>query len=120
VDAGDPVNYIASAASARPLLLLQVVGGGTLPDGTKSPPDQVVVNSATQRLIDAANIPRVFAAGPNPGPLGYVNFIFGTHGSIIDPTASLAVTTEMQRESIAFASTLGTVILVSDTAVVQQ
>jgi pimeloyl-ACP methyl ester carboxylesterase len=120
VDAGDPVNYIATAASVRPLLVLQVVGGGTLPDSTKSPPDQVVVNSATQRLIDAANIPRVSAAGANPGPLGYVNFIFGTHGSIIDPSASLAVTAEMQGESIGFASSLGTVIPVTNTAVVQQ
>jgi pimeloyl-ACP methyl ester carboxylesterase len=125
VDAGDPVNYIATAASVRPLLVLQVVGGGTLANGTPSPPDQVVVNSATQRLIDAANIPRVFAAGANPGPLGYVNFILGNHGSIIggsadDPTTNLAVTTEMQRESIGFASTLGTVIPVTNTAVVQQ
>ncbi|HVY80227.1 MAG TPA: hypothetical protein VG994_04530 [Steroidobacteraceae bacterium] len=120
VDAGDPVNYIAAAASLRPLLLLQVVGGGTLPDGSLSPADQVVVNSATQRLIDAAGIPRVFAAGANAGPLGYVNFIFGNHGSIIDPSASLAVTAEMQGESIGFASSLGTVIPITNTAVVQQ
>jgi hypothetical protein len=125
VDAGDPVNYIATAASVRPLLVFQVVGGGTLANGAPSPPDQVVVNSATQRLIDAANIPRVFAAGNNPGPLGYVNFILGNHGSIIggsanDPTTNLAVTAEMQRESIVFASSLGTVIQVTNTAVVQQ
>ena len=120
VDAGDPVNYIASAGSARPLLLFQVVGGGTLPDGTASPRDQVVLPSATQRLIDAASIPRVFTAGLNPGPLGYVSFIFGNHGSIIDPTASLAVTTEMQTETIGFANSLGTVIPVTNTAVVQQ
>jgi pimeloyl-ACP methyl ester carboxylesterase len=120
VDAGDPVNYIATAAAARPLLVLQVVGGGTLANGTPSPSDQVVVNSATKRLIDAAGIPRVFAAGPNPGPLGYVNFIFGDHGSIIDPTSSLATTAEMQSESIGFASTLGTVIPITNTAVVQQ
>ena len=125
VDAGDPLNYIATAASVRPLLVLQVVGGGALANGNPSPPDQVVVNSATRRLIDAASIPRVFAAGANPGPLGYVNFILGNHGSIIggsatDPTTNLAVTAEMQRESIGFASTLGTVIPVTNTAVVQQ
>ena len=34
-----------------------------------------------------------------------MNFIFGDHGSIIDPTASLAVTVEMQTEAVAFAST---------------
>jgi len=40
--------------------------------------------------------------------------------SIIDPTASLAVTTEMQSETIGFANSLGTVIPVTNTAVVQQ
>jgi len=62
----------------------------------------------------------VSAAGVNPGPLGYVNFIFGDHGSIIDPTSSLATTAEMQSESIAFASSLGTAIVISNPAVVQQ
>jgi hypothetical protein len=74
-----------------------------------SPSDQVVPNSATQRLIDAATLSRIKAPsmpGPVTNPSGfrsYVNFIVGDHGSIIDPTASLAVTTEMQAEAITFA-----------------
>jgi pimeloyl-ACP methyl ester carboxylesterase len=121
VDAGDPINYIAAAAATRPTLLLQVVGGGALPNppGGTSPADQVVVNSATQRLIDAAGIARVSTAGPNAVSVGYVNFLFGDHGSIIDPTSSLATTVEMQTQSVAFASTLGTVVLITNTAVVQ-
>lgn len=120
VDAGDPVNYILSASTARPLLLLQVVGGGALASGGVSPTDQVVVNSATRRLIDAAGLPRISAPGANPGPTGYVNFIFGDHGSIIDPTSSADTTTEMQTESLGFALSLGSVIPITNTAVVQQ
>jgi Bacterial virulence factor lipase N-terminal len=119
LDAGDPINYIATASTARPLLLLQVVGGGTLAGGGTSPPDQVVVNSATQRLIDAAGIPRVFTAGDNAVSLGYVNFLLGAHGSIIDPSTSLATTVEMQTESAVFAGSLGTIIRITNTAVVQ-
>ena len=103
VDSGDPVNYIAAAASQHPIHLLQIVGSAL------SPPDQVVPNSATQRLIDAATLSRIKAPSM-PGPVtrpggfrSYVNFIVGDHGSIIDPTASLAVTTEMQAEAITFA-----------------
>jgi alpha-beta hydrolase superfamily lysophospholipase len=103
VDAGDPLNYIAAAATNHPLHLLQVVGS------TSSPPDQVVPNSATQRLIEAAALTRI-PAPAMPGPVvdangfrAYVNFVIGDHGSIIDPTASLAVTTEMQAEAITFA-----------------
>jgi pimeloyl-ACP methyl ester carboxylesterase len=103
VDSGDPVNYIAAAAGQHPIHLLQIVGSAL------SPPDQVVPNSATQRLIDAATLSRIkgpSAPGPVTNPSGfrsYVNFIVGDHGSIIDPTASLAVTTEMQAEAITFA-----------------
>jgi pimeloyl-ACP methyl ester carboxylesterase len=119
VDAGDPINYIVSADAARPLLLLQVVGGGILPNGNPSPPDQVVVNSATQRLIGTLGLPRLFTPGPNPASRGYVNFIFGNHGSIIDPTANGLTTFEMQRESIIFASSLGTIVSIGNTGVVQ-
>jgi pimeloyl-ACP methyl ester carboxylesterase len=103
VDSGDPLNYIAAAAVNHPIHLLQIVGSDS------SPPDQVVPNSATQRLIDAAALARIHApAAPGPvtnssGFRAYVSFVTGDHGSIIDPTASLAVTTEMQAEAITFA-----------------
>jgi pimeloyl-ACP methyl ester carboxylesterase len=119
VDAGDPVNYIATAEVARPLLLFQVVGGGDLGGGQTSLPDQVVVNASTQRLIDAAALPRISTPGPNSVSQGYVSFIFGDHASIIDPTASLATTAEMQTEALTFAETSGTVIAIADPAVVQ-
>jgi pimeloyl-ACP methyl ester carboxylesterase len=102
IDSGDPLNYIAAAAANHPIHLLQIVGSDS------SPPDQVVPNSATQRLIDAAALSRIPApmapvVVTNPsGFRSYVNFVLGDHGSIIDPTASMAVTTEMQAEAISF------------------
>jgi pimeloyl-ACP methyl ester carboxylesterase len=126
VDSGDPINFIAAAAQNHPLHLIQVVGGGS------SPPDQVVPNSATQRLIDAAGLTRIATpglqvdlAGSPPGHRAYVNFVVGNHGSIIDPTASLAATTEMQTEAVSFALgnppalPPGTLIVVADPTVIQ-
>jgi pimeloyl-ACP methyl ester carboxylesterase len=111
VDSGDPINFIAAAAQNHPLHLMQVVGGGAVL------PDQVVPNSATQRLIVAGGLTRIPAptstpgvpfpiiatGGTPPGHRAYVNFIVGDHGSIIDPTASAAATAEMQSESVYFA-----------------
>jgi len=103
MDSGDPVNYIPAAAAQHPIHLLQIVGSAL------SPPDQVVPNSATQRLIDAAALARIPApAAPGPvtnagGFRSYVNLVVGDHGSIIDPMASLAATTEIQAEAITFA-----------------
>jgi len=101
-DCGDPLNYMAAAAARHPLHLLQIVGSPS------SPPDQVVPNTATQRLIEAAALTRMPAPttlGPVSNARGssdYVSFIIGDHQSLIDPTASLAATTEMQAEAISF------------------
>lgn len=120
-DAGDAWNYAAAATAARPTLLSQMVGGGTrpTPPGGIAPPDLVVPNSSTARLISAGGFPRISTPGPNAASLGHVNFVLGDHGSIIDPTASLAATTELQTQAIAFSSSLGTTVLISNPAVIQ-
>jgi len=129
VDAGDPINFIALATTNHPIHLIQVVGSATPPPpalciAQPTPagcPDQVVPNSATQRLILAGGLTQVHT----PGAAGttalhvYVNFTAGAHGSILDPTSSPAATTEMQTEAIAFALTSGTQLPVSALAPVQ-
>lgn len=107
VEAGDPINYMAAAAAARPILLHQVTG------------DTVVPNSATQRLIDVAALPRIGTPGPNPVSRAWVNFTAGAHASLLDPTASLAATVEMQTQAVTFAVTSGTIVAVGNPAVVQ-
>jgi len=105
----------------------------------------VVPNSATQRLITASaygadvltRIPAPASpgvvtsnSGTPPGLRAYVNFLAGDHGSIIDPTASAAVTAEMQGEAISFtgvaippagvaANTPGTTLLIANPTVIQ-
>jgi predicted dienelactone hydrolase len=115
VDAGDPINFIALATTSHPIHVIQVVGSAT------SLPDQVVPNSATQRLILAGGLAQVHppGAGGTTALHVYVNFTAGAHGSILDPTSSPAATTEMQTEAIAFALTSGTALPVSVLAPVQ-
>jgi hypothetical protein len=94
--------------------MLQVVGN---PPGDPKTSDQVVPNSATQRLITASaypppglpaaalmRVPAPAAPGPVSNANGlrvYVNFTQGDHGSIIDDIVP-AVTAEMQGETITF------------------
>lgn len=119
VDSGDPVNFMAAASSQRPLLLQQVVGGGLLRDGSVSPADQVVVNSATQRLIDAGGLTRIGALGENAVTASFVNFVWGDHGSLLSPRANPAATVEMHSQSISFATSLGSTVRIADRLVVQ-
>jgi hypothetical protein len=117
VDAGDPLNFIASTVAQRTIYIQQVVGGSGAPP---SLPDQVIPNAATARLLTAAGaaaLPRVIPGTPRVGS-GYVNFIAGDHGSLLSPTASAATTVEMQTETAVFTVT-GNTINVVNAAVVQ-
>jgi len=115
VDAGDPLNFVTQTAAARTIYFQQMVGGGGTP---ASLPDQVIPNSATQRLITAITnnglagglpFPRA-TPGNNVSGDGYVNFVIGEHGTLLspasatNPVAYLPTTGEMQTETVLFTS----------------
>jgi hypothetical protein len=93
VDSGDPINHIKDAVTLLPVHLIKVLN------------DTVVPNSATDRLIAAGPLAKLKTIGPNAvsaGNGGYTFFSKGSHGSLFDPTASLAATVEMQRQAVLF------------------
>jgi hypothetical protein len=95
IDSGDPINHIKDAQTMHPLHLIKVLN------------DQVVPNSATDRLIVAAGLTKLKTLGPNavgPGTGAYTFFKVGSHGSLFDPTTSLAATVEMQKQTVLFAA----------------
>jgi hypothetical protein len=115
IDAGDPINHIFDSQMAVPLHLQKVVG------------DTVIPNSATDRLIAAGNLKKTSALGPTPvgeGSGGYTTMTAGSHGSLFDPSASLAATTEMQTQAVKFAASAnqpgGPFVVITNPAVVQQ
>jgi hypothetical protein len=110
VDAGDPINFIAGAVAARPVLLTQVVD------------DTVVPNSATQRLVAAAPFVKTATPGLNPVGAGtgtWVHFTSGSHGSLLSPTASVAVTTEMQTHAVSLAVSGGAAFAITNPAILE-
>ena len=131
VDSSDPQNFIAAAVANRPLLIQQVIGGGTLADGSASLADLVIPNSSTERLLIAANFVRASMPGLTPLPAGhgaYVNFIYGFHGNIFGPnpahpaslqTFEYPVSVEMQTEAVGFAVAHGQAVTLANPAVVQ-
>jgi len=96
VDAGDPYNHVKSAAEMHPLLLFEVAN------------DQTIPNSSTNALIASAGLKKAKAIGPNPVSAGagaYTLFTKGDHGTLLNPAASLAATTEMQKQAVLFGAT---------------
>jgi hypothetical protein len=108
IDAADPVNHAAYAAANKPLLIHKVIG------------DQVIPNSATDRLLKAAGIfgNKANAAGPWPSNY-FVAFTAGTHGSLLAPGNTPTVTVEMQREIVGFGFAGGAGFQITDATHVQ-
>lgn len=111
VDAGDPINYIATTVAAKPVLLTQVLN------------DAVIPNSATQRLIAAAPFVKTNAPLAPPfypvaaGTGTWVHFTSGTHGSLLSPTPS--VTAEMQTHAASLAASGGTAFAITNPAILE-
>ena len=110
VDAGDPVNFIAGAVAARPVLLTQVVNDGVVP------------NSATQRMVNATTFVKTATPGLNfvgAGSGTWVHFLEGSHGSLLSPAASLAATTEMQTHAASLAASGGAAFAITNPAILE-
>jgi pimeloyl-ACP methyl ester carboxylesterase len=115
VDSGDPINHICACTARQPVHLIEVTG------------DTVVPNNSTQRLVVAGNMTQLKTAGPHPvatGAPAWVKFSAGSHGSLFDPTASLAATVEMQSQAVQFAASAtapgGPYVVITDTSVISQ
>ena len=140
VDSGDSINY-AFATANKNLLVQEVIGGSAPLAGDVAAancascydasgnwkPDQVIPNavagfplSGTEPLIAALGLSPITATTVAPtGIRGVVRFVTGTHGSLLDPSASLQATVEMQTEAVSFLASGGTVVQVANPAVIQ-
>jgi len=131
-DSGDPANYAAMmAATNTPTHLIEVIG-----NGSDNLPDQVIPNSVSSTpfggtegaigLLGLSGISETTQDAENPIS-GAVRYLFGHHGSILDPSAKPeapdaimtgAATTEMQSQVANFFSTGGHLISVQNGDVV--
>ncbi|MCK9537628.1 Ig-like domain-containing protein [Dokdonella sp.] len=124
IDSGDPINYAGNSAllASKRLLVQEVIGGGD------NLPDQVIPNrvpgaplSGTEPLIAALGLAPISQTTQNAeGIRGATRFLAGTHGSLLDPSASVAVTLEMQVEMASLLLSRGTAVQVANPAVLQQ
>ena len=131
-DSGDPANYAAMmAATNTPTHLIEVMG-----NGSDNLPDQVIPNSVsttpfggTEGAIALLGLPGISETTQDAdSPVsGVVRYLFGHHGSILDPSArpeapnalmTGAATAEMQSQVANYFSSEGHVISVQNSDVV--
>ncbi len=121
-DASDPINWAGTLiAAGNNVLLQEVVGSAT------SPPDTVIPNSVdgfplsgTEPLIAAMGLAPITESVTDPnGIQGVTRFVVGSHGSLLDPTASLDATIEMQAEVATMILSGGLNVTVANPSVLQ-
>lgn len=122
VDSADPINYGFASTTDR-LLGQLVVGDGT----AANPPDQVVPIevpgaplSGGRPLMRVLGLARISASTQNAaGIRAYVEFLQGTHSSLLVPGATPAVTAEMQGEMASMVVSNGTAVQIQNTSVIR-
>ncbi|MEM1080351.1 MAG: lipase [Pseudomonadota bacterium] len=115
VDSADPINWSAFATQTNSILVHQVNGDTVVPNSVPGAP-----LSGTEPMIRVMGLDTITMTTMDPaGIRGAVRFIAGSHGSLLDPTASPAVTVEMQSQAASLVSTGGTTVVVTDTSVIQ-
>ncbi len=121
IDSSDPNNYAALLASNTPVLMHEVIGGGTNDDGSIALSDRVIPNTTSLPLAGTeplAALMGLSGVSSTTQGNGLVRYIAGGHSSLLSPAASLAATTEMQLQTVTFLATQGSTIAVTDTSVV--
>jgi pimeloyl-ACP methyl ester carboxylesterase len=109
IDTVDPVNYAASTAAMHPLHVTEILG------------DSAVPNGSTEYIASLWGLPGVsttLATAPPATVSGIVRFTAGGHSSLFNPAIDPAVTVEMQKETVTYAASDGSVIQISDPSVV--
>ena len=110
IDPVDPINYAAAAAANHPLHVIEVLG------------DTAVPNAPNDYIAQLWNLPSRSATAMVAPPAtvsGIVRFRSGVHSSLFNPTPSPAATAEMQRQTVTYAASGGSVIEITDSTVVQ-
>jgi len=111
IDAVDPINYAADAAGSHALHVIDILGDTTVP------------NAPTDYIASLWGLPSVHATvavSPPATTSGIVRFTAGGHSSLFNPAINAAVTTEMQRETVTYAVSRGSVIQITNAGVIQQ
>lgn len=120
--ASDPINYGELLGTNTPTIVQLVVGGGTNDDGSTALTDQtnavetplpLAGGQALANVIGLEQISQTSMGG------GVIRFLTGNHRSLLDPAASQATTTEMQRQAASFFASDGESVVISDEAIIE-
>jgi len=113
LDSADPINHARNAALTNAILLQEVVGDTVIPNAVATAP-----LSGTEPLVRTMQLTPINATYSDANGVRVVTrMLGGSHGSLLSPAASLAVTAEMQGQMASMAASMGTTVVINDPSV---
>ncbi len=115
LDSADPINWGALTAETNTVLLQQVQGDTVVPNAVPGAP-----LSGTEPLIRVMGLDAITETTVDPmGIRGAVRMIQGSHGSLLDPSASPAATAEMQGQAASMVGSGGASVVIGDDSLIK-
>ena len=115
VDSADPINWGSTTVLTNSVLLQQVAGDSVVPNAVPGAP-----LSGTEPLISVMGLDAITETTTDPmGIRGAVRLLQGSHGSLLDPSASPAVTAEMQGQAASMVASGGVQVQIGNPELIQ-
>ncbi len=115
IDSADPINWGAQAVMTNSILLQQVAGDTVVPNFVPGAP-----LSGTEPLIAVMGLDPIVETTTDPmGIRGVVRMLEGSHGSLLDPSASPAATAEMQGQAASMVASGGAQVVISNPSIIK-
>ena len=117
IDSMDPINWSAEAARLNNIVLHEVIGDTVFPNFVLTAP-----LSGTEPMVAAMGLTPYSTTQADPEGLTVVGRFNppASHGSLLDPTTSPEATVEMQKQLASFMASMGTLVLVENSATMVQ
>jgi hypothetical protein len=111
LDAADPINWAAEAASKTPILLHEAINDQVIPNFVATAP-----LAGTEPLIKVMGLQSYSTTQQSPDGLRAAGRFLepASHGSWLDPTSSPAAFLEMQKQAASFIGSFGGAVVVTD------
>jgi hypothetical protein len=116
IEAADPINWGAQAVLTNSILLQQINGDAVVPNAVQGAP-----LSGTEPLIAVMGLDAITETTTDPmGIRGAVRMLEGSHGSLLDPSASPAATAELQGQAASMVASGGAQVVIGNPSIIQQ
>jgi len=115
IDSADPINWGAQATLTNSVIVQQIAGDTVVPNFVEGAP-----LSGTEPLMAVMGLDPIVETTTDPmGIRGAIRMLEGSHGSLLDPSASPAATVELQGQAASMVASGGAQVVIGDPTLIQ-